>query len=550
VPAPAPVVDPLRLTGSRAGVALRLISALLGLVLAVTSLPQPGRVAAQDEVRARIAGGAPLTWDPAQAGETDSANMLAQVFETLTAFDWHNQIQPALAESWTVAQDGQRIEFQLRPNLRYSDGSPIRGQDVVDSWLRLLDPADPSPLASLLADVRGANDYLAGRVARDGVGLSADEDTVVVELRRPATYFLAVTGSPSLAVVPPSMWEMLDTPVLPDEMVVSGAYVPTDQTDTTIRLEASVSYWAGTPPLGVLEVVTDLGGTDPVTAFLDESVDYVGIGSWDASWIKYDRALGPQLRLVDAFVVHYYGFDTTRPPFDDARVRLAFAKAVDWDRLTRLADEQPATSLVPFGIPGVGDEDYRPAYEPEEARRLLDEWRAEVEPEPTPQGATSWLDDLALVSNGYGYEVAVAQQLEESLGIAVRVELMDFGAYLALRGTDFAPRFWTISWSADYPHAHDFLGLLLESGSSSNEGRWSNADYDAAIEAAAATADPDEQAALYAAAQQILRDEAPVVPVSYGESWALSRDGLLGALPSGVGYLRFAGLDWAAGSDR
>jgi ABC-type transport system substrate-binding protein len=515
---------------------------LLGIVLGigVAAYPQPANVAAQDDVRARIAGGAPLTWDPAHAGETSSASLLAQVFEGLTAFDWHNEVQPALARSWTVSDDGTRIDFELRPGLRYSDGSPIRGQDVVDSWLRLLEPTDPSPLASLLADVRGASDYLAGRTGRDGVGLSADEDTVTVELRRPAAYFLAVTGSPSLAVVPPSMWAALDTPVLPASVVVSGGYVPTEASDGAIRLEANPSYWAGTPPLAVIELVTDIGGVSPVTAFQDEAVDYIGIGSYDASWLAYDDTLGPQLRAVADFVVHYYGFATTRPPFDNVLVRRAFARAVDWERMVRLADEHPASSLVPAGIPG-GDDDYRHAYDREAARQLLADagFAGGVGFPVTP-----------LVSNGYGYEVAVAEQLEEVLGISVPVELMEFSDYLALHDTPAAPLFWTLSWSADYPHAHDFLGLLLETGSSSNEGSWSNADYDAAIEAAAATADPDEQAAFYAQAEAILRDQVPVVPVSYSDSWALSRDGLLGALPSGVGYLRFAGLDWTPESGR
>ena len=90
-------------------------------------------------------------------------------------------------------------------------------------------------------------------------------------------------------------------------------------------------------------------------------------------------------------------------------------------------------------------------------------------------------------------------------------------------------------------------GLLLETGSSSNAGNWSNADYDALIDEAAATADPAEQARLYAQAQDILEVEAPIVPVEYNESWALSRLGLLGALDSGVGFIRYAGLDVGAG---
>jgi oligopeptide transport system substrate-binding protein len=100
-----------------------------------------------------------------------------------------------------------------------------------------------------------------------------------------------------------------------------------------------------------------------------------------------------------------------------------------------------------------------------------------------------------------------------------------------------------MGWSADYPHPHDFLGLLLESGSTSNEGRWSDTAFDAALEAAAATDDISEQERLYATAERIVRDEVPVIPVSYHRTWALSRDGLGGAEPTGLGIIRFASLD-------
>lgn len=521
---------------------MRPVATLVALVLVAVAASGPSAPAsAQADVSARIAGGAPLTWDPARAGETSSVGVLAQVFETLTAFDVNNTVQPALARSWAVSDDGRQITFELRPDVRYSDGSPITGEDVVDSWLRLLDPLNPSPLVSLLADVVGANEYLDGSAGRDRVGLRADGSSVIVDLRRPASFFLAVTGSPSLAVVPPQMRDLLDGPALPQDMVVSGAYVPTSEAAGSIRLEANPNYWAGEPPLAVIEIVIDLGGVSPVTAFAQGDVDYVRIGSYDASWIRYDNQLGPQLRALEEFTVHYYGFDATAPPFDDARVRLAFAQAVDWRRMVALGDREPATSMVPHGIPGRGDEDFRPPFDPEAARRLLAE-------AGFPDGAG--FPEVPLVSNGYGFEVAVADQLERALGVSVPVEFMDFGEYLALRGTPNRPRFWNIAWSADYPHAHDFLGLLLETGSASNEGRWSNADYDALIEQAAATDDPAEQEALYDRAQRILREQAPVVPVENFGGWALSRDGLLGAAPSGVGYLRYAGLDWAEGSGR
>jgi oligopeptide transport system substrate-binding protein len=513
----------------------------ISLVLAGGSGPSE-TVAQDDTARLRIVGSAPFTWDPALAGDAGSASTLAQVFEGLTAFDADSHVQPALAAGWQVHDEGRQIVFTLRSGLRYSDGSSIDAQDVVDSWLRVIDPGRPGPLASLLADVTGATDYMAGRVGREAVGLRVDGDEVIVDFHRPATYFLAVTASPSLAVVPPSMHGTLAAAQLPAAMVVSGAYVPSAAEPGVIRLEGNANYWAGPPPLATIDVVTDLGGRSPVSVFEAGEVDYTPIAGFDASWIRYDRELGPQLRQTDNFSVHYYGFDATRPPFDDSRVRLAFAHAVDWQRIVELGGERPAaTSLVPPGIPGRGEEDFRPAHDPERGRQLLAD-------AGYPGGAG--FPDVALVTFGYGYELTVAAELEAMLGIRVDVEVLGFEHYIGRLDGDDRPQLWTLSWIADYPHAHDFLGLLLETGSTSNYGRWSNADYDALIAAAAAATDEAEQAEHYADAQRMLRSEAPVIPVEYGDSWALSRDGLLGALESGVGMIRYAGLDWAPGSGR
>ena len=469
-----------------------------------------------------------------------SANVLAQVFEGLTAFDADSHVQPALADSWQASEDGSQITFHLRPGIAYSDGTPITSQDVVDSWLRLIDPQTPSPLVSLLSDVAGATEYQQGAVGSDGVGLHADGDQVVVDLKRPATYFLSVTASPSLAVVPPSIYGQLDAGP-PSNIVVSGAYVPSLPSAGVIHLTGNPNYWAGLPPLDEVDLVTDLGTKSSVDAFSDGTVDYIGVGSADASWMAYDSDLGPKLRHDDGFSVSYYGFDTRVAPFDNPTVRLAFAKAVDWNRIVTLSGSTPATSMIPAGVPGRDDIDHKPTYDPEAARQLLADANY-------PGGAG--FPPVVIGTYGVGYEETVAAELEQNLGVQVSVEVQDFSEYINRTHGPGSPGIWTLSWSADYPHPHDFLGLLLETGSSSNDGAWSNADYDALIAQAAATSDLTEQQALYSQAQDILATEAPVVPVTYGNSWALAKDGLLGAQVAGVGIIRIAGLDWAPGTGR
>jgi oligopeptide transport system substrate-binding protein len=312
--------------------------------------------------------------------------------------------------------------------------------------------------------------------------------------------------------------------------------VPVAQDGDGIRLAANDRYWAGRPAIGtILHRTGSLDG--PVDSFQAGAVDRVPISALDAQWAAYDRTLGPQLRRAEGLNVQYLGFDTTRPPFDDPRVRQAFAWAVDWKRLVTLADQDavPATSIVPAGIQLRGDGDFSPRYDPEAARAAL-------AAAGFPGGAG--FPDVTFVTSGTQYDAAIAAELERELGIQLASEVMPFGEFTNRLDTD-PPQMWQLGWSADFPHPHDFLGLLLESGSPNNVGGWDDPAFDAALDAAASTADAAEQTAYYEEAQRIVADQVPVIPLEYPEDWALSRDGLLGAADTGLGIIRYAGLSWA-----
>ena len=134
--------------------------------------------------------------------------------------------------------------------------------------------------------------------------------------------------------------------------------------------------------------------------------------------------------------------------------------------------------------------------------------------------------------------------LKENLGITIKYEAMDFGDFFDRLGQADGPAFWALSWIADYPSPNDFLGILLGSGQPNNYGHWSNAAFDAAVGRAIATDSETAAQAAYDDAQAIVRDEVPAIPVSYGTSAFLARDGLLGATTNGLGILRIAGMAW------
>jgi ABC-type transport system substrate-binding protein len=518
---------------------MRRLIVLLVLATLVASCGGPAGAGADRPVR--ILTGTPTTLDPAIQGDAGSAAVTAQLFESLTSFDADLHVRPALAESWRFDSGGKRVTFHLRPNLTFSDGSPLRPSDVVRSWLRLIDPAHPSPLASLALDIVGAEAYLRGQSSDPtSVGLHADDSTgdLVVDLVHPATDFVNVVAGPSFSIVPPGIGSGSAALAAGPGFVASGGYTLASETATALTLKANPHYWAGTPAVKTIELVGDLAGRNPVDAFAAGDLDYTPVSGIDATWLAYDGTLGPQLRRVDSLSVEYYGFETSRKPFDDARVRKAFGEAVDWRRIAALSggdgDAQVANSMVPPGIPGRSDKDFVPAYDPPDARKLLAE-------AGYPGGAG--FPPTVLMTGGVGFDAAVVAEVKRELGITLQAETMGDG-YFDRLATD-PPAMWALDWVADYPGRNDFLGVLLGTGASNDYGHWSSPEFDAAIHDAVSASDPAVAGAAYDRAEAVVRDQVPVIPVVYGPGWALSRKGLLGAGQNGLGIVRMAGLAWA-----
>jgi ABC-type transport system substrate-binding protein len=498
------------------------------------------RVRAASDDQVRILVGPADSLDPAAQGDIGSAAVSAQLYETLTSIDAALQTRPALAASWEFTDGGRTVVFHLRPGLVFSDGSPLTAGDVVRSWLRIIDPDHPSPLVSLIGDVAGALDFAHGRLADESaVGISASGNDVVVRLTRAAIDFPTIVSSPTFAVVPAGIDGGEGSPATikaGPTFVGSGGYTLASDDATSTTLKANDHYWAGRPAISTVELVHDIGGRDAVTAFEDGDIDLTDVSPFDATWLAYDGSLGPELRRSDGLSVAYYGFDTSRPPFDDVRVRQAFARAVDWRRLVALSSagtDTPATGMVPPGIPGRNDTDFLPPHDPDAARALL-----------TAAGYPGGRGFPTTVLLGGGQQDrAFAAEIQRELGVTVQVEFQGDGFLERL--ADDPPQIFSMGWVADYPGPNDFLGILLGSGASNNYGRWTSPSFDAAIAAALAVPDPASARAAYDRAEGIVRDEAPTIPLTYSVEWSLARTGLQGAYQNGLGITRMAGLAWS-----
>jgi oligopeptide transport system substrate-binding protein len=481
----------------------------------------------------RYLAGTAGTLDPAFIASAADVQLLLQLYAGLTRLDETGEVYPSLAEGWEISDDGLTYEFAIRDDLAFSDGTPLRAEDVRRSWLRLLDPATRSTAPDVLSVIEGAAARLAGDATEDEVGISApDPATLVVTLRHPASYFLQITATPSAFVVPPSAdasagWQTANA------FVGSGPYIVDGTEGEDLVLRANGRYVAGAPPIAEIRWMAGLDG-DAATAFSDGEVDLAQVAPWDATWIAYDGDLGPHLHPAEPNTISYFGFDTTRPPFDDERVRRAFSLALDRERLVPLAEgdaSAAAGSLVP---PAIWPEGFEPAidHDADTARDLLD---------AAGYVDRSDLGTIVLNASGLGVEPAVATWREE-LGVEVEVEVMEFADFLDQLATN-PPNIFTINWIADYPSPHSIYGLLLAPGAASNYGDWRDDEFAQLLEKAAAATEDDVGRA-YDAVEDRVVEAAPVIPWSYGETWWLVADGLRGLGNLTVGLLDFGRVSW------
>jgi oligopeptide transport system substrate-binding protein len=507
---------------------------LLGVALILTTgLSSAGPMTAAGPPL-RYLGGAPGTLDPAYINDAGDVQLLLQLYAGLTRLDEAGEPYPSLASGWEVSADGLTYTFTVREGLEFSDGSKLDADDVRRSWLRLLDPDTASSAPDVLNVVEGAAERLSGDAGDAAVGIEApDPTTLVVRLRHPAAYFPEITATPATFVVPETA-EVGDDWQSPDAFIGSGPYVLDGADGDDLVLRANEHYVAGQPPIDEVRWVGAIDG-DPVTAFADGGIDLVQVSGFDATWIAYDKTLGKRLNLADALSVSYFGFDTTRPPFDDARVRQAFALALDRERLVTLsegADALAAPSIVPPAIwPDGLDESIAP--DMDAARALLADAGYE---DPSELGT--------IVVNGTGLNVepAVASWHEE-LGVDIDVETMEFETYIGLLETE-RPHVFTINWIADYPSPHAIYSLLLEPGALSNYGEWSDDEFVRLLDAAAAAETDAELAAAYVAVDDHVREQAPVIPWSYGAGWWLVADGLRGLGNLTIGLIDLGRVSW------
>lgn len=490
-------------------------------------------------------GAEPADLDPHTSTVLSDQNILMALFEGLTALDEQTaQPVPAAAMSWDPSADGLIWTFRLRPDLKWSDGTPLTSSDFVASWIRCLRPSVAAENAAYLHAVKNAAAFNAGEITDpSALGFAApDAHTIVLTLEHPTPYLPALVSLPAWFPVNPrvlarfgAMEKRGTAWTREGHLVGNGAFILREWTpNVRVLVEKNPHHRdaATTTLRQIVFVPTDNPDTEERSFRAGQlhttfNLPVAKIAAW--------REKNPAKLRVDPLLQSVFlRFNTTKPPFDNPKVRRALALALNRDSLARTAlqgSRAPAHALVP---PQTGA--YTPrthaVSDPVAARALLAE-------AGFPGGAGFPVVELQAKSDELMPRVAEALQAVWHRELGVKVEIVQLEQKTWIQNQQaLTYAISTGSWTADFPDPVTFLGLFTGE-SSYNWTGWKNPAYDRLLTDAAATPNPQKRYEFFQQAEQLLLDEAAITPLYFGAQTYLLHPAVRGWVPSPLVFRRY-----------
>jgi len=514
-----------------------------------------------------ISGGEPESMDPQIGTGQPEARIYLGLYEGLTEYDPKTgEAIPALAERWDITGGNTAFTFYLRPDARFSDGTPITASDFVYTLRRGLSPALASRNAYMAYDILYAQPYNEGAsfvrdprsgefltdpaaperrlvvpdaagseeglpadlerlvkgrelvpVRAEDMGVEAiDEHTVRIRTARPVPYLPGLMAHQLFRIVPRSAIERWgDSWTQPGHHISSGAYIlQTWRPYDRIILARNPMYWdAATVRLDRITFYAIDDATTMMNLYKAGEVDATYNHTVPVPWLDEILQLKDYQDQPEA-ATEYMSFNTTRAPMDDRRVRKAFNMAIDKEALGRYRRVVTAsTGFVPLGVfPGyphpMGD-----PFDPERAKALLAEagYRdasGRFDPAQFPIGDV----DLTYNTTDSNRQVAefVQAQWKQNLGLTVPLKNMEFRTFIPYRNRREYHGLARGGWIGDYLDPYTFLDLF-STREGNNASGWFDERYAQLLRDANREADPAARFVILARAEQMLLDAQPVV---------------------------------------
>lgn len=457
-----------------------------------------------------VAGGEPNSLlDPIQVGDVETSEYIVEIFGGLVTLDTNLKVQPDVAKSWEVSNGGKSYTFKLRDNVVFHNNKRVTSADVKYSIERAADPVNASPyVTAYLGNIVGLRDRYSNKATSVSGVKVIDETTIEIDLIEPSDFFISELTYPVSFIVDkdqveknPRNWTQKPNGTGPFKL---AEFTPAEK----IRLVRNDRYHLGAPKLD--EVVFELGGGSLLTRYENNELH---VGAFPASLLDAVKAgnnpLSKDYRSVPNIATTYFNLNAAQAPFDDPKVRQAFAMSIDREQINHvlLYDAwRVADGFLPPEMPGYSEAVTSYKFDPAKAKQLLQDSKY-----------AGKLPRITLSYSGSGGApsdllVAIQKGWEDALGVTVQLQAIDSSAFLREQRLG---KFQMLSdgWSADYPDPENFLGKLFASDSPLNYTKYKNVDVDALLLKGRTETDRTKRYGFYNQAEQKIVDDASIIPL-------------------------------------
>lgn len=466
-------------------------------------------------------GGEPAQLFSTLNTESVGGYILGHTMEGLMGRDKNGDLSCTGAESYTYDEETMTYTFKLRENAVWSNGEPVTADDYVFAFRALVDPAFAADYAYFGYVFKNGQAVNEGKLAPEELGVKAVDDyTFEVTMESPCPYaenvFAMFTLYPLNEKAYNEYGDLYGTDV--DKILTNGPYDLVEWShENQIVLEKSETYWNKdtiTLPKMVWKMLSDKNTA--MNEFQAGNLDYMTDLTGDQ--VVALKEAGAEIGTYNSNGTKYVQYNVTRPGLNNVKIRRAFMMSIDNQSLCDnvLKDSsQPLYAMVPETIDNGHFAEVAGAplfaYDPEEAKKLLEEGLAEENMTVADLNKyTIICDDDDASQKQLAF---VLEQWKTNLGVEVQPQVVPRKSrVVALSNHDFD--LIISGWYPDYDDPNTFLDMFI-TGGGNNSGEWSNAEYDALIAKAASEMDHDTRAQYLADAQKILIDEAAIAPM-YG----------------------------------
>ncbi len=419
------------------------------------------------------------TLDPATGPDANSAIAVGMIYTGLVKTDKDLNVVPDQA-TWQISSDNKVYTFTLNPAVTFSDGTPVTAHSYIYTWTRALLPQVDSEIAPTLeAPIVGASDVTSGK-ATILRGLKAiDDHTLQITLTQPSDYFLKALTNPLFFPLNQKVIEQYGQKKWIQYVANNGAGTGPFQLkewDHNIKMVFTPNphYYGNKTKLKEVDMIFV---NDPATAYTTYRA-----GQYDFVWgLTPDDQVAAKgsagFTRMPLLQTDLLFFDNTQPPFNNVKVRQAFAESIDKTSLVHVVFEDsvtPAPTILPPAIPGYQAGYAGLPFDRQQAKALLQS----VYPDITRLPHITFSYPSSQVSAG---EAGFLQQMWQNvLNVYVDMRPVELNAYLDEEQKDEIP-FGFTQWTSDFPDPYDWLAVNLLSTASNNNGQWQNATFDQTV---------------------------------------------------------------------